>query len=93
MVPFHRPDGRCMSAFMLFRSFMIEMSQAADVLRQEGAWGVQCFSFCLFKQKSFTYVRAAQHSFTLNHREIIKLRKWIKLLTFPGVGLSVTEEA
>lgn len=29
MVPFHRPDGRCMSAFMLFRSFMIEMSQAA----------------------------------------------------------------
>lgn len=29
MVPFHWPDGRCMSAFMLFRSFMIEMSQAA----------------------------------------------------------------
>lgn len=71
---FHQCDVRCISGFMSFCSFMIEMSQAAvnDLLtylgrREHGGGGVQCFSFCLFKQTSCPYVRAAQHSFTRSY--------------------------
>lgn len=68
---FHQPDVCCISVFMSFRSFMKRMSQAAvnDLLtywsRRED--GVQCFSFCLFKDTSPPYVRAAQGSFTVKH--------------------------
>lgn len=88
-VSFHQPDNSCVSVFMSFGSFMKWMSQAAlnDLLTYWGRRedGVQCFSFCLFKDTSLSYVRAPQGSFILKALIRLMLRNGIKSLHLTGV--------
>lgn len=92
---FRQPDISCVSVFMSFGSFMKRMSQAAvnDLLtcwsRRED--GVQCFSFCLFKDTSPPYVRAAQGSFTLMHSNLFDLMAKMKSWHLTGLRFMCTE--